>query len=601
MKIESGQRYVSSLFGNKVGYVVPKYQRNYAWESEQIDDLAKDLLRCLEARKKRSPAPHFVGGILMVSHDTAGSSYVKREIVDGQQRLATFALLGRGLIDMYDGIAQKATGRLQGQLRKKAESLFVQYIEFPEMVELEEQTFSRLTVSKADQPHFHDLLTGKNSEAKRESHKRLQSAYQQLQEFLVSWLEREKDIPEQIKQLQLVEDVLAQDWTVLELITETRQQAYMLFQVLNDRGKGLTEGELLRAATLEILEGHDALQDKVADLWDSILRRPADDIERYLRWIYASHKGERPGAASLYDNFRDHFFPVYRLLPKAISTKEGQEILRAVRDLESNFDIIDRLKDGDWPYEGDQRTKRWEKDRLTLLTIHLAHDHCMPLLLAARQLPANRFVAIIQQLERFFFRYKIICNGHMGKVADRYHAHALEIRSKGAGYREGALRADLLRLLQESASDQVFGASLAETEYSERGSNKHIRYLLLTIEHYLRWYLDGARGRPRCKDMERVFDFATTSVEHIYPQEPKASEKNAALESVKHRLGNLTFLGEHDNGAAGNEPFNAKKEIFKNSSVQMNRNLAKFAKWTEKSLAKREQEIVSAAIKIFVP
>jgi hypothetical protein len=48
-------------------------------------------------------------------------------------------------------------------------------------------------------------------------------------------------------------DVLRRDVSVILMPTDNEVDAYRYFQVLNDRGTNLSEGDLLRASTLEML------------------------------------------------------------------------------------------------------------------------------------------------------------------------------------------------------------------------------------------------------------------------------------------------------------------------------------------------------------
>lgn len=68
-------------------FVIPSYQRDYAWEKEEIDDLFGDIQEALEAG-----SPHYLGTIVLAS---TRSPY---EIVDGQQRLSTLMLIVYALI-----------------------------------------------------------------------------------------------------------------------------------------------------------------------------------------------------------------------------------------------------------------------------------------------------------------------------------------------------------------------------------------------------------------------------------------------------------------------------------------------------------------------
>jgi uncharacterized protein with ParB-like and HNH nuclease domain len=89
---------VGSLFDNKPMFFIPKYQRAYAWETESI----KDLRNCFLKRKAQTPISHFLGGILSVEYPVQGVvRQHEYEIIDGQQRAATFTLLMACLVKMY--------------------------------------------------------------------------------------------------------------------------------------------------------------------------------------------------------------------------------------------------------------------------------------------------------------------------------------------------------------------------------------------------------------------------------------------------------------------------------------------------------------------
>jgi hypothetical protein len=108
--------------------------------------------------------------------------------------------------------------------------------------------------------------------------------------------------------LEVIQHVIDQDFTVLHMVTRDKKDAFRLFQVINDRGTSLTEGDLLRAKTLEILEGFSSEQNSVEELWDKILSDHPNKTANYLHWIYESNKGKRSPQNALFDNFMMLFF-----------------------------------------------------------------------------------------------------------------------------------------------------------------------------------------------------------------------------------------------------------------------------------------------------
>lgn len=65
-------------------FVVPRYQRSYAWKKENIEDLYKDIYT---AAFNDSQNEYFLGSIVV------SKSEDNFELIDGQQRLATISIL----------------------------------------------------------------------------------------------------------------------------------------------------------------------------------------------------------------------------------------------------------------------------------------------------------------------------------------------------------------------------------------------------------------------------------------------------------------------------------------------------------------------------
>ncbi|MCY4587605.1 MAG: DUF262 domain-containing HNH endonuclease family protein [Bryobacterales bacterium] len=70
-------------------FIIPLYQRDYAWTTIQVEDLLEDIAEAIE-----TSSPHYLGTVVL-SHGEPGSF----EIVDGQQRLSTLTLLIHALLE----------------------------------------------------------------------------------------------------------------------------------------------------------------------------------------------------------------------------------------------------------------------------------------------------------------------------------------------------------------------------------------------------------------------------------------------------------------------------------------------------------------------
>jgi len=291
------------------------------------------------------------------------------------------------------------------------------YLEYEHEVNRQPVTVDRFEFSSRDQHFFKNLVSGSSPSPARDSHLRLREAFRQIGDRLSSLIAKQRTIADKLDALRRFELVLDEDCTVIHIVTDSRDEAYRLFQVLNDRGISLTEGDLLRARTLEMLgEPEFAEEQKTIEFgWDQILMDPPEFTNKFLMWFYASVKGERPVKTSLFDNFLEGLFPQHQK-PK-LSKVEVKKIVATVQQMQAEVIVCKKLRDGEWPYPQANPIKQWDRDRLNLLINALEHELCMPLLLAAAcKLDHKKFAQIVQLVERFAFRYKNISNQHVNSL-----------------------------------------------------------------------------------------------------------------------------------------------------------------------------------------
>ena len=91
---------VSHVFDN-INYLVPIYQRNYAWSEIQIVQLIEDIESSIDGSNKN----YFLGNLIV--NQTDNNVY---EVIDGQQRLTTLYLLEKylGIVFAKDALRFEA-------------------------------------------------------------------------------------------------------------------------------------------------------------------------------------------------------------------------------------------------------------------------------------------------------------------------------------------------------------------------------------------------------------------------------------------------------------------------------------------------------------
>ena len=581
---------IGEVFRNSFPFFVPKYQRGYAWEEDEIKDFINDI-KALRGNPKPRNA-HFIGGMVNVYVPAANSVSRKHEVVDGQQRMATISLAMANILRALTNLAAASSDTtIQGSCGAYVDEIKEVFFEYKEPVGATRISLPKLTLSQMDEPFFRNLLNGTATSSPRESHRRLQYAYdtiyRELLEPITNSTRTEDEILTDIIDLY---KTISEECVVINIVSQNRQEAYRLFSVLNDRGRNLTDGDLLRARTLELLESDPTVQNEVESLWNDILDGKPEDITKFLKAYFPSVTGRRAPNNHLFDAYQKEFLNS----PTSASVKEF------VSALAENKPIFSAIQMGEWAILKNSTATAWDRDRLNRLVNVLRHEAAHPLLLSAVKLGEKKFINVVRLLERFVFRYITIVGAHPSPLYNPYYSEAKNMRCRPASYRVSQLQSQLVALINTRATEATFRNSLiAKLEYSDNtGRNREIRHFLSTLESYRRWYERGARGIPT-PDTMTVFDVAATTLEHIYPENAPAPQQDLIMEPLKHRLANLTIMGASDNSIIGNAPFSVKKAEFVRSSVGLTQRLDSFTNWTTIEFHTRQDEILNMAVAVF--
>ncbi|HHW19513.1 MAG TPA: DUF262 domain-containing protein [Firmicutes bacterium] len=449
---------LGDLIHRRQPFVVQNYQRAYAWQLEEIEDFSRDILRLYEGRRQNRADSHFFGGIVTVSRNVRGSAFGRQyDVVDGQQRLATFGLLLAAIVEGFLELASQsdvAGNDLVSQTARTSASLIRgKFLEYEEIgSDGRVYKAERIVLSKPDRAYYRSLLQPSPQDPRgrfsRASHRRLWEARDYLVREVIrkNIVDGDLSLGEKVTRLKLLEQAVLDDSHVIFITTDSREDAYGIFSVLNDRGRGLSAGDLLRAYTLERLEGNRS-QEQVEAYWDEILASEQPRIESFLRTYYASYQGRRAGRRSLYDDFVSAFFQ---------EKVEPADIYESVSRLHEEAAIYRSLVEGEWPYSPSS-AGFWERNRLSILIHTLKHTLCLPLLLAAaKHLDEASFSAIVQMLEKTCFRYVTVCEAHVGQLTELYNQESRLIREKLAEYSIDDLGRKIRELISEKASKELF-------------------------------------------------------------------------------------------------------------------------------------------------
>ena len=100
---------ISDLLSKKT-YLIPRYQREYSWNSKELIDFWNDILGQLtEQEGDIKTSEYFFGTIILIGDMIQPNKPI--EIVDGQQRMTTFTIflsaLSASFLDIRETLANK--------------------------------------------------------------------------------------------------------------------------------------------------------------------------------------------------------------------------------------------------------------------------------------------------------------------------------------------------------------------------------------------------------------------------------------------------------------------------------------------------------------
>jgi len=202
---------IETFFTGKT-FVVPKYQRDYAWKERNVDDLFEDVAEALE-----DGSGHYLGTFILSQSDRSAPA----QVVDGQQRLTTLTMLLHALIDELEDVNLK-------------QYYYSTFIEHP-------AKGSKFRVLGDNDVFFRGLMGKLNPEPASDGQCRLLEAYQRIcfrvkglrvqggQELLKRWL------------------LCITEMEVLEFIEPNEGKAIRMFQSVNDRGVPLAKMDIVKS------------------------------------------------------------------------------------------------------------------------------------------------------------------------------------------------------------------------------------------------------------------------------------------------------------------------------------------------------------------
>lgn len=530
--------------------VVPPHQREYAWTEREVTQLFRDFAKAISD----SEASYFLGTIVTIPrHDGT------LDVVDGQQRLATTAIL---LAAIRDYLAGK-------------DDVLVEAINNEFLTGIDRNKRSRvpkLRLNTDDNDLFRWIISGDRTTTKpkerRASHRLLVQAQSEAAKHVKAIVSSHG--PKYHGDLLNTWVSFVEDRAVVVLLrVPDDANAYKMFETLNDRGLRTSQADLIK---------------------NYLFGRSADRIsEVQSRWSYMRGTLESLEEENITVDFLRH-----ALISIKGFTRESQvydTVQDAVKGEQAAIDFCSTLEDLSAAYVAtfNQEHEKWnaypDASRRALTVLNRLNIRPMRALLlsVALRLSPREASNALGFLVALGVRLLVASSTRSGSVELPLARAAHEVFSgtiKTARDLKGSVRPIV-------PTNQEFRDAFATARVTKAQ----------LARYYLRCLEMAARN-----DAEPYFvpteDGSIINLEHILPKKPESNWPQFTSDDAivyVNRLGNQALMRATDNSNLRSAGFGKKRPLYGSSPYVLTSEIAAYGTWTTTAIAERQNRLADLA------
>lgn len=234
-------------------YRIPRFQRPYSWEREHIEDFWIDAIR-------ESSGDYFIGSMVVynITSDTFG-------VVDGQQRLTTITMLLSVIREAFKNIGEESLAKgTQGMIERKDLDDELNYV-------LQTETsypYFHENVQKYEDSDVEEIPAKKEEEFIQKGFdtlaKLVAKELKSIEDSTTTPNEKKKELKKE--RLKEIRDKIL-DLKVIYIELGNEDDAYIIFETLNTRGKDLRVSDLVKNHLTKMLPKKNKSVDLSKDKW----------------------------------------------------------------------------------------------------------------------------------------------------------------------------------------------------------------------------------------------------------------------------------------------------------------------------------------------
>ncbi|WP_248965304.1 GmrSD restriction endonuclease domain-containing protein [Sphaerisporangium perillae] len=558
--MKANETTLRGLIGGEQQLLVPLYQRPYSWEREQLATLWRDIEIQADRIEQGKDNSHFLGSVVLAPGPNNSPGNYEWLVVDGQQRLTTLMVALCALRDHQAAEDPLHRERInETHLINRFRPGDARY---------------RLLPTQVDRQAFKDCVEGQPFGA---TGSLIASAYQFFRTKLV-----EVDDPADPHDIARIESVVLNRLNVVQIVVEGDDNAFRIFESINNTGTRLSQVDLIRNYVFMHLptKGQFVYDTYWLPMQKKLGPKGMDQL-MYLALVL-----DRGDEAQYNDTYRGH----QELLRSVTMDKRHVEdhVEEYVKNLARRARYLQRILEPNGGSEIDARLRflnEWKGNTAYPVIMRLLELH------DGGEVSEDKVVEAQSYIESFLVRRLIggVTTGNLNKIFMR-----LTSELTGEEPVANVVRASLSPARLFWSSDEQFRSDVRNRAFYWQGRTAQQKLVLRRLEKSY-----GGKESVELSDKK-------ITIEHVLPQSPTAEwREQLATEGdaerihkeLVHTLGNLTLSGY--NSELSNMSFAKKRDFLAHTSLVMNQEIAKHERWGKAEIHSRADELASRAIEIW--
>jgi uncharacterized protein with ParB-like and HNH nuclease domain len=590
-KFRPSEQNLNEILSKKTQYIVPKFQREYSWVSDRVQTFWDDLIQNHDKVEKSDTDfdnEYYFGAMVFIKNRDQKDII----LVDGQQRFATvttFLCVVRDVLSQFQDSTVDNTVKVTASAVEQTILNFIQ-----ETKDDNEFLFWKLQLNVRNNEFFrkyiqtYSLPEQKISEMKlvkrkTTSQKNLENAYVLLHEKILDF-QSKYSVDEQPNKLRSLCLRMLNWFSVITISVENEEDAFDIFESLNERGEPLIIGDLVKNMLMKKSSDNESLDNNWGVIMNN-LKGESKRIDQFLTFSWYSRRFWNDKKIS-----KKNLFKTIKL---NLSTEtKVLDYVSSLLDDSENYDFLTHPEDH-ISYWGDEDIIHY----LSSLQL-LGAERTLPCLMAGFRKfghDKNKYKEFVRSILSFFFRYKTF----ESNSADGVLKNMVNLASYISGFdptpKDGPIECVPwgINEIKKYLNDLVSSDEKFQDEFAKWTTDSSI------ISKYVLYELEFLYAGERNRELKPIKNLTW---EHILPQkydEFWSDFPNA--ESYVNRLGNMTILSNFDNSKIKNCKYDDKKsKAYDPSFLQINKKtVCNENKWTLEIINARQKKFAQKAIEIW--